>query len=147
MTNYYKTLGVKKTATQEEIKTAYKNLVKKYHPDLYQGDKAYAERKTKELNAAYETLSDSELREAYDYELFPPPPGAGYYSSSSDNYSYTPFSSTAKIKKQAGTWAIPDTEEKVHKLKDILKEPLPASEAYDKISDLIFMYFPFLCDL
>ena len=90
MTNYYKTLGVKKTATQEEIKTAYKSLVKKYHPDLYQGDKAYAERKTKELNAAYETLSDSELREAYDYELFPPPPGAGYYSSSSDNYSYTP---------------------------------------------------------
>lgn len=54
-----------------------------------------------------------------------------------DNYSYTPFSSTAKVKKQAGTWAIPDTEEKVYKLKDILKEPLPASEAYDKISDLI----------
>lgn len=54
-----------------------------------------------------------------------------------DNYSYTPFSSTAKIKKKAGTWAIPDTEEKVHKLKDILKEPLPASKAHDKISDLI----------
>ena len=90
MTNFYKTLGLKNTATQEEIKTAYKNLIKKYHPDLYQGDKAYAERKTKELNLAYETLSDPDLRRNYDLELFPPTPTSGYYSSSSDNYSYTP---------------------------------------------------------
>ena len=54
-----------------------------------------------------------------------------------DNYSYTPFSSTAKVKKQAGTWAIPDTKEKVQKLKDILKQPLPASEAKDKMYDLV----------
>ena len=54
-----------------------------------------------------------------------------------DNYSYTPFSSTANVKKQAGTWAIPDTKEKVQKLKDILKQPLPASEAKDKMYDLV----------
>lgn len=90
MANFYKTLGLKNTATQEEIKTAYKNLIKKYHPDLYQGDKAYAERKTKELNLAYETLSDPDLRRDYDLELFPPTPTSGYYSSSADNYSYTP---------------------------------------------------------
>ena len=90
MTNYYKTLGIKNTATQEEIKAKYKALVKKYHPDLYQGDKTYAERKTKELNIAYETLSDPELRKEYDLELFPPAPSTGYYSSSSNNYSYTP---------------------------------------------------------
>lgn len=55
----------------------------------------------------------------------------------SDNYSYTPFSSTAKIKKQAGTWAIPDTKEKVQKLKNILKEPLPASKTHSEIDGLI----------
>lgn len=54
-----------------------------------------------------------------------------------DNYSYTPFSSTAKIKKKAGTWAIPDTKEKVQKLKNILKEPLPASKTHSKIDGLI----------
>lgn len=54
-----------------------------------------------------------------------------------DNYSYTPFSSTAKIKKKAGTWAIPDTKEKVQKLKNILKEPLPAFKTHSKIDGLI----------
>lgn len=90
MTNYYKILGVKKDSTQEEIKSSYKNLIKKYHPDLYQGDKAYAEKKTKEINGAYEVLSDPEARKQYDLEMFPPAPTYGYYSSSSDNYSYTP---------------------------------------------------------
>ena len=52
MTNYYKILDVKKDATQEEIKISYKNLMKKYHPDLYQGDKTYAEKKAKEINGA-----------------------------------------------------------------------------------------------
>lgn len=54
-----------------------------------------------------------------------------------DNYSYTPFSSTANVKKKAGTWTIPDTKEKVQKLKDILKQPLPASEAKDKMYGLV----------
>lgn len=90
MTNYYKILGVKKDSSQEEIKNAYKTLIKKYHPDLYQGDKLYAEKKTKEINVAYETLANPSSREAYDLELFPPTPSYNYDSSSSDNYSYTP---------------------------------------------------------
>ena len=68
--DYYAALGVSKTATEAEIKKAYKQQVKKYHPDLYTGEKKeYAERKIKELNAAYNILSDEFLREQYDSEL------------------------------------------------------------------------------
>ncbi len=65
--NYYEVLGVAKTASEEEIKAAYKKLVKKYHPDLHPGDKAAAE-KFKEINEANEILSDKQKRAAYDYE-------------------------------------------------------------------------------
>jgi len=66
--NYYETLGVDKKATPEEIKTAYRKLAMKYHPDRNQGDAEAAE-KFKEINEANETLSDSQKRAAYDYEL------------------------------------------------------------------------------
>lgn len=65
--NYYEILGVSKTATEEEIKAAYKKLVKKYHPDLHPGDEQAAE-KFKEINEANEVLSDRQKRAAYDYE-------------------------------------------------------------------------------
>ena len=65
--NYYEVLGVSKNATEEEIKAAYKNLVKQYHPDLHPGDKLAAE-KFKEINEANEVLSDKQKRAAYDYE-------------------------------------------------------------------------------
>ena len=55
--NYYEILGVDKKATQDDIKKAYRNLVKKYHPDLHPGDAAAAER-FKEINEANEILSD-----------------------------------------------------------------------------------------
>lgn len=83
--NHYETLGVKKTATPEEIKDAYKSLVKKYHPDVYPGDKAIAEKKIKEINAAYDVLSDPEQKKEYD-ELINPRPTSNYNTS----YSYTP---------------------------------------------------------
>lgn len=65
--DYYAILGVSKTASDEEIKAAYKKLVKQYHPDLHPGDLAAAE-KFKEINEANEVLSDKQKRAAYDYE-------------------------------------------------------------------------------
>jgi molecular chaperone DnaJ len=66
--NYYDILGVDKKATPEQIKSAYRKLAMKYHPDRNQGDAAAAE-KFKEINEANETLSDDQKRAAYDYEL------------------------------------------------------------------------------
>ena len=65
--NYYETLGVSKNATQDDIKKAYRTLVKKYHPDLHPGDKAAAE-KFKEINEANEVLSDEKKRKQYDFQ-------------------------------------------------------------------------------
>ena len=61
----YEVLGVSKSASDEEIKKAYRKLVKKYHPDLNPGDKK-AEAAMKEVNAAYEVLSDPEKKAKYD---------------------------------------------------------------------------------
>jgi DnaJ-class molecular chaperone len=63
--DYYEILGVKKTATDEELKKAYRNLAKKYHPDKHKGDKD-AENKFKEISEAYAVLSDKEKRSQYD---------------------------------------------------------------------------------
>ena len=63
--DYYEILGVSKTAEEREIKKAYKRLAMKYHPDRNQGDKE-AEAKFKEIKEAYEVLTDSQKRAAYD---------------------------------------------------------------------------------
>jgi len=63
--DYYKTLGVAKTATPEEIKKAYRKLALKYHPDKTKGDKV-AEEKFKEINEANEVLSNPAKRKKYD---------------------------------------------------------------------------------
>ena len=63
--DYYDILGINKKATPEEIKKAYRTLAMKYHPDRNQGDKN-SEAKFKEVNEAYDVLSDPKKKKMYD---------------------------------------------------------------------------------
>ncbi len=63
--DYYETLGLGKTASQDEIQKAYRKLARKYHPDLNPDDKA-AQQKFKDIQLAYDTLSEPEKRKMYD---------------------------------------------------------------------------------
>ena len=91
--DYYEVLGVSKSATDEEIKKAYRKLAKKYHPDANPDNKEEAEKKFKEVNEAYETLSDKQKRQMYDQFGFNGPNFSGnqgggsyYYSSGFDGF-------------------------------------------------------------
>src|ERR1700723_3840602 len=73
--DYYATLGVKKTATAEEIRKAFRKAARRYHPDVNPGDKK-AEEKFKEISEANDVLSDEKKRKVYDQ--------VGFYSDNID---------------------------------------------------------------
>lgn len=78
--DYYEVLGIKKGASETEIKKAFRKLARKYHPDINPGDKT-SEQKFKELNEAYEVLSDAKKRQQYDqfgHAAFDPGFGQGF---------------------------------------------------------------------
>ena len=63
--DYYETLGVKRDASPDDLKKAFRHLARKYHPDLNKGSKE-AEEKFKEINEAYQVLSDPQKKAEYD---------------------------------------------------------------------------------
>lgn len=105
--DYYEILGVGKNASDADIKKAYRNLAREHHPDMVKdSDKAGAEKKFKEINEAYQVLSDSEKRKQYDqfgHNAFKQGGGAGAsgfggfgqgpygYSYSTGNINIDPF--------------------------------------------------------
>src|SRR5882724_18247 len=92
-TDYYELLGVPRKATAKDIRTAFRKLARKYHPDLNPGDKA-AEEKFKQLQEAYDVLSDSKKRQMYDqYGFYSEnvPPGGGAEGTGDVNFDFSGF--------------------------------------------------------
>lgn len=96
--DYYKILGVEKTASQEDIKKQYRRLARKYHPDV--STEKNAEEQFKQVKEAYEVLKSPEKRRAYDQmgshwqagQQFTPPPGWEFQSAGGDSFDGNDFS-------------------------------------------------------
>ena len=112
--NYYDVLKVDKDASAQEIKASYKKLIKRYHPDLYPGNKTKAEAITRNLNEAYDVLSDPDKRALYDLSIDEPisetktydytPPKQQHYYYQSTTYNTHNNNKNTYQEKSAPTW-------------------------------------------
>ena len=118
MKKYYEILEVNPKASIEVIEKAYKVLVKKYHPDAYEGEgKIYAEQRLRDINEAYKILSDEFLREQYDAEL---------QKETTFNYIYKDDNKTKQNRKirRSDKYAEEEKEIKIKRYKRIKKRRL-----------------------
>lgn len=101
MKTYYTILGIKENASPKEIKSAYKALMKKYHPDVYKGDLKQAEKISSEINVAYDILGNATSRAEYDQMLLEQreeknQAGYSYYNYQQKNNTRTTNTNTAQ---------------------------------------------------
>jgi len=101
MKTYYTILGIKENASPKEIKSAYKALMKKYHPDVYKGDLKQAEKISSEINVAYDVLGNPTSRAEYDQMLLEQreektQAGYSYYNYQQKNNTHTTNTTTAQ---------------------------------------------------
>lgn len=122
--DYYQTLGVDKAASADEIKKAYRKMVRKYHPDVSKHKDADA--KTKEINEAYEVLGDATKRAAYDAlgrghrpgESFQPPPDWGeqydFAGAGADDFFADLFAQAGRRQRRGGAGAFQMRGDDIH---------------------------------
>ena len=147
--DYYAVLGVARDAEAIVIQAAYKALVRKYHPDVFSGQKALAEEKIREINEAYETLSATSKKASYDQTLSNQDGGIGDYER------YNEDEELASIVHERD-WALlleyyPDAEKRREQLASISAKAaiyyqivlleLKAGSKYDDWADIVQKHF------
>ena len=111
--NYYEILGIKRTSSQEEIKKAFRKLASKFHPDRYSDNTKFAEDMMKNINVAYQVLSDPEKKDAYDKWLR----GETSFNKSSRDFN----SSSSGIRRASQTKSSPKKSKDIFTKENILK--------------------------